>query len=399
MNKKVVLAYSGGLDTSVAIKWLQEEMSLEVIALCIDVGQGGDWEAIKNRAIAAGASEVIVTDAQEEFANDFIGPAIKSNVLYEGKYPLVSSLSRPLIAKHLVKTARKFSADSVAHGCTGKGNDQIRFEVATTALAPELANLAPVRSWGFSREDAIEYAQRFGIPITVTKKSPYSIDQNLWGRAIEAGILEDPWAQPPEDVFDLTKKTSSEPIEFILNFEQGIPVGIDNVKMPLYQLVKHLNKLVGSFGWGRIDMIENRRVGIKSREIYEAPGALAILMAHKDLEALNLERDLAHEKSRLESIYSELIYDGFWYSPLKQSIDSFMETSQKYINGQVRLRCESGTCFVVGRRSDQSLYDYTLATYDPQDAFVHTDAEGFVRLWGLGVQTWAKRQWNNTEKA
>lgn len=399
MNKKVVLAYSGGLDTSVAIKWLQEEMSLEVIALCIDVGQGGDWEAIKNRAIAAGASEVIVTDAQEEFANDFIGPAIKSNVLYEGKYPLVSSLSRPLIAKHLVKTARKFSADSVAHGCTGKGNDQIRFEVATTALAPELANLAPVRSWGFSREDAIEYAQRFDIPITVTKKSPYSIDQNLWGRAIEAGILEDPWAQPPEDVFDLTKKTSSEPIEFILNFEQGIPVGIDNVKMPLYQLVKHLNKLVGSFGWGRIDMIENRRVGIKSREIYEAPGALAILMAHKDLEALNLERDLAHEKSRLESIYSELIYDGFWYSPLKQSIDSFMETSQKYINGQVRLRCESGTCFVVGRRSDQSLYDYTLATYDPQDAFVHTDAEGFVRLWGLGVQTWAKRQWNNTEKA
>ncbi len=399
MNKKVVLAYSGGLDTSVAIKWLQEEMSLEVIALCIDVGQGGDWEAIKNRAIAAGASEVIVTDAQEEFANDFIGPAIKSNVLYEGKYPLVSSLSRPLIAKHLVKTARKFSADSVAHGCTGKGNDQIRFEVATTALAPELANLAPVRSWGFSREDAIEYAQRFGIPITVTKKSPYSIDQNLWGRAIEAGILEDPWAQPPEDVFDLTKKTSSEPIEFILNFEQGIPVGIDNVKMPLYQLVKHLNKLVGSFGWGRIDMIENRRVGIKSREIYEAPGALAILMAHKDLEALNLERDLAHEKSRLESIYSELIYDGFWYSPLKQSIDSFMETSQKYINGQVRLRCESGTCFVAGRRSDQSLYDYTLATYDPQDAFVHTDAEGFVRLWGLGVQTWAKRQWNNTEKA
>lgn len=399
MNKKVVLAYSGGLDTSVAIKWLQEEMSLEVIALCIDVGQGGDWEAIKNRAIAAGASEVIVTDAQEEFANDFIGPAIKSNVLYEGKYPLVSSLSRPLIAKHLVKTARKFSADSVAHGCTGKGNDQIRFEVATTALAPELANLAPVRSWGFSREDAIEYAQRFDIPITVTKKSPYSIDQNLWGRAIEAGILEDPWAQPPEDVFDLTKKTSSEPIEFILNFEQGIPVGIDNVKMPLYQLVKHLNKLVGSFGWGRIDMIENRRVGIKSREIYEAPGALAILMAHKDLEALNLERDLAHEKSRLESIYSELIYDGFWYSPLKQSIDSFMETSQKYINGQVRLRCESGTCFVAGRRSDQSLYDYTLATYDPQDAFVHTDAEGFVRLWGLGVQTWAKRQWNNTEKA
>ena len=399
MNKKVVLAYSGGLDTSVAIKWLQEEMSLEVIALCIDVGQGGDWEAIKNRAIAAGASEVIVTDAQEEFANDFIGPAIKSNVLYEGKYPLVSSLSRPLIAKHLVKTARKFSADSVAHGCTGKGNDQIRFEVATTALAPELANLAPVRSWGFSREDAIEYAHRFDIPITVTKKSPYSIDQNLWGRAIEAGILEDPWAQPPEDVFDLTKKTSSEPIEFILNFEQGIPVGIDNVKMPLYQLVKHLNKLVGSFGWGRIDMIENRRVGIKSREIYEAPGALAILMAHKDLEALNLERDLAHEKSRLESIYSELIYDGFWYSPLKQSIDSFMETSQKYINGQVRLRCESGTCFVAGRRSDQSLYDYTLATYDPQDAFVHTDAEGFVRLWGLGVQTWAKRQWNNTEKA
>ncbi|HEX6392171.1 MAG TPA: argininosuccinate synthase [Acidimicrobiales bacterium] len=393
MAKRVVLAYSGGLDTSVAVRWMIEEMNVEVIALAADVGQGGDWDAIKRRALAAGASESIVLDLREEYANEFVAPALKANAKYEGKYPLISSLSRPIIVKYLVETARAHGADAVAHGCTGKGNDQVRFEVSTAALAPDLEVIAPVRGWGITREQSIELAEKWGIPITVTKSSPYSIDQNLWGRTIECGILEDPWEQPPEDVFELTTPTATGPTELVISFERGLPVALDGKPMSLTELIAEVDRTVGSYGWGRIDMIENRRVGIKSREVYECPGALALLMAHADLEDLTLERDLAHEKARLEPRYAELVYDGLWYSPLKQALDAFVEESQKYVTGDVRLRCElPGRCIVAGRRSDVGLYDYSLATYEAADRFRHQDAEGFVRLWGLGVSTWAARQ-------
>jgi argininosuccinate synthase len=391
--KRVVLAYSGGLDTSVAVRWMTEELGVEVVALAADLGQGGDFAAIMDRAVAAGAVEAVVVDVREEYANDFVAPALRANAKYEGKYPLISSLSRPVIAKHLVAAARRFGADAVAHGCTGKGNDQVRFEVSTRALNPDLEVIAPVRTWGLTREDSIEYAARWDIPITVTKASPYSIDQNLWGRTIECGILEDPWAQPPEEVYELTTPTATDPTELVIHFEQGLPVAIDGRPMPLHELIGEVDRIVGSYGWGRIDMVENRRVGIKSREIYECPGALALLMAHADLEDLTLERDLAHEKARLEPRYAELIYDGFWYSPLKQALDAFVDASQAYVTGDVRLLCEvPGRCIVAGRRSEVGLYDYSVATYEAADKFRHQDAEGFVRLWGLGVATWATRQ-------
>jgi argininosuccinate synthase len=393
--KRVVLAYSGGLDTSVAVRWMTEEMDVEVIALAADVGQGGEWGSIKERALAAGALDAVVVDCREEYANDFVAPALKANAKYEGKYPLISSLSRPVIVKHLVEAARTFNADAVAHGCTGKGNDQVRFEVSTAALAPDLEVLAPVRVWGLTREQSIEYAQKWGIPITVTKASPYSIDQNLWGRTIECGILEDPWEQPPEEVYELTTPTAIGPTELVISFEQGLPVGIDGKRLPLSEVIAEVDRIVGSYGWGRIDMVENRRVGIKSREVYECPGALALLMAHADLEDLTLERDLAHEKARLEPRYAELVYDGLWFSPLKQALDAFVDKSQEYVTGDVRLRCElPGRCIVAGRRSEVGLYDYSLATYEAADRFRHQDAEGFVRLWGLGVATWAARQVN-----
>ena len=393
MTKRVVLAYSGGLDTSVAVRWLGEEMGLEVIAVAADVGQGGDFEQIRQRALAAGAVEAVVLDCKEEYAAEFVAPALKANAKYEGKYPLVSSLSRPLIVKHLVAAAREHGARAVAHGCTGKGNDQVRFEVSTRALAPDLETIAPVRGWGLSREQSIEYAHRFGIPITVTKESPYSIDQNLWGRTIECGVLEDPWQQPPEEVYELTTPTATEAAEVTIRFERGLPVALDGREMPLHELIVEITRVVGSFGWGRIDMVENRRVGIKSREVYECPGSLALLMAHADLEDLTLERDLAHEKARLEPRYAELVYDGLWYSPLKQALDAFVEESQRFVSGEVRLRCElPGRCIVAGRRSDVGLYDYGLATYEAADRFGHQHAEGFVRLWGLGVETWASRQ-------
>jgi argininosuccinate synthase len=399
LAKRVVLAYSGGLDTSVAVRWMTEEMGVEVIALAADLGQGGDWEAIKARAFAAGAVEAIVVDARDEFADEFVAPALKANAKYEGKYPLISSLSRPVIVKHLVAAAREHNADAVAHGCTGKGNDQVRFEVSTRALAPDLETIAPVRVWGLTREDSIEYAQRWNIPITVTKASPYSIDQNLWGRTIECGILEDPWAQPPEEVYELTTPTATEPTELIISFEQGLPVAIDGRRLPLATLIGEVDRIVGAYGWGRIDMVENRRVGIKSREIYECPGALALLMAHSDLEDLTLERDLAHEKARIEPRYADLVYDGLWYSPLKQALDAFVNESQTFVTGDVRLRCElPGRCMVVGRRSEVGLYDYSLATYEAADRFRHQDAEGFVRLWGLGVATWAAKQVNATAR-
>jgi argininosuccinate synthase len=377
---------------------MTEEMGVEVIALAADVGQGGDWESIKERARAAGAVDAVVVDCREEYANDFVAPALKANAKYEGKYPLISSLSRPVIVKHLVAAARSFGADAIAHGCTGKGNDQVRFEVSTAALAPDLEVLAPVRVWGLTREQSIEYAQKWKIPITVTKASPYSIDQNLWGRTIECGILEDPWEQPPEEVYELTTPTATGPTELVISFEQGLPVAIDGRRMNLSAVIGEVDRIVGSYGWGRIDMVENRRVGIKSREVYECPGALALLMAHADLEDLTLERDLAHEKARLEPRYAELVYDGLWFSPLKQALDAFVEKSQEYVTGDVRLRCElPGRCIVAGRRSEVGLYDYSLATYEAADRFRHEDAQGFVRLWGLGVATWADRQVNRKQ--
>ncbi len=393
MAKRVVLAYSGGLDTSVAVRWLGDELGLEVIALAADVGQGGDFERVRERALAAGAVEALVVDCREEYARDFVAPALKANAKYEGKYPLVSALSRPVIVKHMVAAAREHGADAVAHGCTGKGNDQVRFEVSTRALAPDLETLAPVRGWGLTRQQSIEYAERAGIPLTVTKESPYSVDQNLWGRTVECGILEDPWQAPPEDVYELTTPTATEPVELTIAFERGLPVALDGSELPLHDLIGEVTRAVGSYGWGRIDMVENRRVGIKSREIYECPGSLALLMAHADLEDLTLERELAHEKARLEPRYADLIYDGLWFSPLKEALDAFVEESQRYVSGEVRLRCEPpGRCIVAGRRSDAGLYDYGLATYEAADRFRHQDAEGFVRLWGLGVETWAARQ-------
>ncbi|HVM07143.1 MAG TPA: argininosuccinate synthase [Acidimicrobiales bacterium] len=395
MAKRVVLAYSGGLDTSVAVKWMSEELGVEVIAVAVDVGQDGgtiDQDAIRERAVAAGAVEVEIIDAKQEFAEDFCVPALRANALYENRYPLVSALSRPVIVKHLVAAARRHGADAVAHGCTGKGNDQVRFEVSTRALAPDLDIVAPVRSWGLTREDAIRYAETRGIPITATKEKLYSIDDNLWGRAIECGEMEDPWAVPPPGVWSLTKPTATEPRDLVIGFDQGVPVSVDGQQLPIFEVIERVGAVVGSYGWGRIDMVENRRVGIKSRETYECPASLALIMAHIDLESITLERDLQREKARLEPRYAELVYDGLWFSPLKEALDSFVESSQRHVTGDVRLRLEPGVCLVTGRRSDASLYDYALATYDAEDSFRHEDSAGFVRLWGLGIETWAQRQ-------
>lgn len=392
MAKRVVLAYSGGLDTSVAVRWMIDQLGVEVIAVACDVGQGGDWDAVKERAGAAGAVEAIVADVREEFARDYCGPVLKANALYENQYPLVSALSRPVIVKELVKAAREHGADAVAHGCTGKGNDQVRFEVATRALAPDLDIVAPVRSWGMSRDDSISYAEQHGIPLTASREKIYSIDDNLWGRAIECGEMEDPWAEPPDGVWEMTKVTAEDPREITIAFEQGMPVSVDGQTMPMHELIMLLNEIVGAYGYGRLDMVENRRVGIKSRETYEAPAGLALILAHRDLESLTLERDLQREKIGLEHRYAELVYDGLWFSPLRNALDAFVESSQQYVSGEVRLRLEKGRCIVVGRRSSYSLYDYGLATYEADDSFNHADSEGFVRLWGLGIQTWAARQ-------
>jgi len=393
VSKRVVLAYSGGLDTSVAVKWLQEEMDFEVITLAADIGQGDeDWDAIQQRALGAGAVESIVLDLRAEFADDYLAPVIKANALYEGVYPLVSALSRPLITKHLVKAARDHGATWVSHGCTGKGNDQVRFEVSARALDPELDIVAPARVWGFSREDSIDYAARHNIPIASTKEKIYSIDANLWGRAIECGEMEDPWNAPPEGVWQLTKETVTEPREITISFEAGIPVSVDGVRMPLFELILKLNDIVGAYGYGRMDMVENRRVGIKSREVYESPAGLALIQAHGDLESVCLERDLHHYKMDMVGRYSELIYDGLWFSPLREAMDRFIDESQQVVNGDVRLGLAPGRCWVLGRRSETGLYDYGLATYDPEDTFRHEDAEGFVRIWGLGLQTRAARQ-------
>ena len=397
MTKRVVLAYSGGLDTSVAVRWIREEWGLEVVACAVDVGQlkPGEDDVIRERAIAAGAVEVEVIDARVEFASDTLVPALQANALYEGKYPLVSALSRPVIVEHLVASARRHQADAVAHGCTGKGNDQVRFEVSSRILAPDLEVLAPVRVWGLTRADCIDLAAKWEIPIEATKEKLYSIDENMWGRAIECGVLENPWSSAPEEPFTLTRVPPGgppEPREIVIGFERGAPVSLDGNATDLVTLIDELGALVGSYGWGRIDMVENRRVGIKSREVYECPASLALVLAHRDLEGITLERDVAREKQRIEIRIAELIYDGLWHAPLMEALQAFVRSTQTEVTGEVRLRLDAGRCDAVGRRAPRGLYDHDLATYDAEDAFRHEDSEGFVRLWGLSAQTWSRRQ-------
>ena len=386
MTKRVVLAYSGGLDTSVAIGWIAEETGAEVIAVAMDVGQGGeDLNTIRQRALACGAADAEVVDAREEFATGYCLPAIKANALYMNRYPLVSALSRPLIVKHLARVARERGADTVAHGCTGKGNDQVRFEVGLASLAPEVKVLAPVRDSGMTRDKAIAFAEEKGLPIDVTHRSPYSIDQNLWGRSCETGHLEDIWEAPHNDVWSYTQDpaTPREPDELVLSFADGIPVAIDGRALSPLELITELNTRAGAQGVGRVDMVEDRLVGIKSREIYEAPGAIALIAA---------ELDLSRFKRAAEQRWTELVYDGLWYSPLKSALDAFLNQAARHVTGDIRLRLHGGQAVVTGRRSPVSLYDFGLATYDTGDTFDQRLAKGFVELWGLPSKTAALRE-------
>ncbi|MDQ3963128.1 MAG: argininosuccinate synthase [Actinomycetota bacterium] len=390
---RVVLAYSGGLDTSVAIPWLSER-GYEVVAVAVDVGQPGDLNATVERARSLGAVDARLVDARRDFVSGYVVPALQMNALYQGRYPLISALSRPLIARILVEVARETGAQAVAHGCTGKGNDQVRFEVSLGALAPELDVLAPVRDWEMTRADAINYAQERALPITVTKSSPYSIDANLWGRTVECGVLEDPWATPPEDIYELTTSPTGAPTEatFVeIGFDAGVPVSVDGETLEPIEAIAVVGKIVGSYGFGRIDMVEDRLVGIKSREIYEAPGALALIAAHQDLESLVLERALAREKRRLEATWTDLVYEGLWFSPLKAAIDAFAAPTQHDVTGTVRMRVAGASLVPAGRRSERSLYDYGLATYDAGTTFDEADAAGFIKLWGLPLKQVAKR--------
>ena len=391
--QRVVLAYSGGLDTSVTIRWLVEG-GYEVHAVAVDVGQQEDVGEIERRGQLAGAASVRVVDAVDRFAGEFLTKAIRANGLYEGKYPMVSGLARPLIADEVVKVAREVGADAVAHGCTGKGNDQVRFEVSFGVLAPDLRVLAPIRDPGIPRDKAVVLAEEWGIPISDVATS-YSVDENLWGRTVECGPLEDPWAAPPEDAFERTAppgRRPSQPSEVVVSFERGLPVALDGTSTPLPELIRTLEAEAGRYGFGRVDMIENRRVGIKSRELYEVPGALALILAHRALEDLTLERELAHFKPGIEQRWADLVYDGLWYSPLREALDAFVETTQAAVTGEVRLELSPGACTVVGRRSDASLYDLSLATYGSEDAFDQSDAAGFVRLWGLPLKVWSAKQ-------
>ncbi|MDQ0220061.1 argininosuccinate synthase [Peribacillus cavernae] len=384
-NKKIVLAYSGGLDTSVAIKWLQEQ-GYDVVACCLDVGEGKDLEFIKEKALKVGAVKSYVIDAKEEFANEFALAALQAHTLYEGKYPLVSALSRPLIAKKLVEVAEMENAVAVAHGCTGKGNDQVRFEVSIQALNPNLKVVAPVREWNWSREEEIQYAMDNNIPIPINLDSPYSIDQNLWGRSNECGVLEDPWAAPPEGAYELTASLEKTPdihdmIE--IGFENGVPVTLNDIPYTLTDLILELNQLAGKHGVGRIDHVENRLVGIKSREVYECPGAITLIQAHKELEDITLVKEVAHFKPVIEKKLTELIYEGLWFSPLKDALMAFIKQTQQTVTGTVRVKLFKGHAIVEGRKSDYSLYDEKLATYTASDEFDHSAAVGFISLWGL----------------
>jgi len=386
MNKKVILAYSGGLDTSCAVAWLADK-GYDVIAYMSDVGQGGDYDKLKKRAITAGASKVIIEDLKEEFAKDFVFMSLKAGAVYESKYLLATALSRPIIAKGLVEAAKRENADSVAHGCTGKGNDQVRFEVTVMALAPELKIIAPLREWHmYSREEEIEYAKENNIQIDATKKSPYSLDKNIWGMSIECGILEDPWNEPPEDAYQMSidpDKAPSKPTYVEIEFEKGVPVKINGKKRNPVDLILKLNEIGGKNGIGRTDLVENRLVGIKSREIYEAPGAWILYHSHKDMESLVLDRELLHFKEIIALKYAELVYYGLWFTPLKKALDAFINNTQKHVSGAVKVKLLKGVASVVGRASPYSLYKKEMATYDKGDKFDRSIAEGFINVWGM----------------
>jgi argininosuccinate synthase len=401
MSERVVLAYSGGLDTSVGIGWLKEATGKEVVALAIDVGQGGeDMDVIRQRALDCGAVEAIVIDAKAEFADDYLMPALKANALYQKRYPLVSALSRPLIGKHLASVARKLGADSVAHGCTGKGNDQVRFEAAVAAIAPELKSIAPIRDLALTRDKAIEFAEKNNLPIAQSKKSPYSVDQNVWGRAVETGFLEDPWNAPIEDLYSYTQDPDvlREATEVTIKFEAGIPVAIDGVSYTAIELIQKMNDLAGAHGVGRIDIVEDRLVGIKSREVYESPAGIALIAAHEELENLTLERDVNRFKRGIEARWADLVYEGLWFSGLKRSLDVFIDHTQEYVSGEVRLKLQGGRAVVTGRKSDESLYDFDLATYDTGDTFDQSMAKGFIELWALPSKIAAKRDSSRGKK-
>jgi len=395
MSDRVVLAYSGGLDTSVAIKWLNERYNLAVIAVTIDVGNERDFSIIRQKALEVGAVKALVKDAKELFVDYFIFPALQADALYEGQYPLATALSRPLMAKLLVDIALDEGASAIAHGCTGKGNDQVRFEVGINALSPDLKIIAPAREWGMTREETINYAQRYGIPVPITVASPYSIDENLWGRSIECGVLEDSWVEPPEDVFTWTRSPSEapdEPAYIEISFDRGIPVAVDGRELDGVSLIQQLNELAGRHGVGRIDHIENRLVGIKSREIYEAPAATVLLQAHQALEAMTLAKEQLRFKQKVAVEYADLIYNGLWFTSLHQDLAAYVQSSQRFVSGIVRLKLFKGNCTVVGRKSPFSLYDYGLATYDKGDQFDQSAAPGFIHIWGLPVRTQAQVQ-------
>ncbi|MEU4314736.1 argininosuccinate synthase [Nocardia sp. NPDC024068] len=398
MSDRVVLAYSGGLDTSVAISWIGKETGAEVVAVAIDLGQGGeDMNVVRQRALDCGAVEAVVVDARDEFADEYCLPTIQANALYQAEYPLVSAISRPLIVKHLVEAAKFHGASTVAHGCTGKGNDQVRFEVGIGALAPDLNVIAPVRDYAWTREKAIAFAEENKLPINVTKKSPFSIDQNVWGRAVETGFLEDLWNAPTKDVYDYTTDPTvnfEAPDELIVTFDRGVPVAIDGRQVSVLEAITELNTRAGRQGVGRLDMVEDRLVGIKSREIYEAPGAIALITAHRALESVTLERELGRYKRQVEQRWGELAYDGLWFSPLKRALDAFVAETQQHVTGDIRMVLHAGNVVVNGRRSDQSLYDFNLATYDEGDTFDQSLAKGFVQIHGLSSKVAAKRDLN-----
>ncbi|GAA1989286.1 argininosuccinate synthase [Catenulispora subtropica] len=394
MTEKVVLAYSGGLDTSVCIGWIAEQTGAEVIAVAVDVGQGGeDLEAIRRRALACGAVEAEVADARDEFATDYCVPALKANALYQDRYPLVSALSRPVIVKHLAAAAKKHGASTVAHGCTGKGNDQVRFEAGIASLAPDLKCIAPVRDYGMTRDEAIAFAEVNGLPVGTTKANPYSIDQNLWGKAVETGFLEDIWNGPVEDLYSYTQDPAAprEPDEVVITFTSGVPTALDGRPVTPLEAVLEMNRRAGEQGVGRIDLVEDRLVGIKSREVYEAPGAIALITAHQELENVTMERDLARFKKGVDRRWGELVYDGLWFSPLKRALDGFVDDANEHVSGDVRMTLHGGRAVVTGRRSGESLYDFNLATYDTGDVFDQTLAKGFIELFGLPSKIAAKR--------
>ncbi len=395
MTDKVVLAYSGGVDTSVAIKWLHEKYNLDVIAVTIDVGNEKDFSEIRQKALKVGAVKALVIDGKELLVKYFLFPALQANALYEGQYPLATALSRPLMAKLLVDTAVAEGAVAIAHGCTGKGNDQVRFEVGINALAPDMKILAPAREWGMTRDETIAYAQKHDIPIPITAKSPYSIDESLWGRSIECGVLEDPWAEPPADAYKWTKSPAEAPDkpQYVeIGFEKGIPVIIDGKEMDGLDLIQKMNEIGGLHGVGRIDHIENRVVGIKSREIYEAPAAIVLIQAHEALEAMTMSRDQLRFKQKVAAECADLVYNGLWFSQLNRDLSAYILSSQRYVTGTVRMKLFKGTATVVGRKSPWSLYNLALATYDKGDQFNQKAAEGFIQLWGLPVKTQAQIQ-------